>query len=87
MGVLSGVYSSFARSHLWRLFPGLSRVDDEFERVGILVLLHQLEVYQPFGICYQAFFPSKYSLGVEVFCFLRALQCLFTPLQTQPARC
>src|SRR5712692_212424 len=54
MGVLSGVYSSFARSHLWRLFPGLSRVDDEFERVGILVLLHQLEVYEPFGICYGA---------------------------------
>src|SRR2546422_1695876 len=41
-----------ARSHLRRLFPDLSRVDDEFERVGILVLLHQLQVYKPFGIRY-----------------------------------
>jgi hypothetical protein len=35
------------------LLPDLSRVDDEFERVGILVLLHQLEVDEPFGICYR----------------------------------
>src|SRR6267143_5659087 len=43
--------SSLGRSHLRRLFADLSRVDDEFEWVVILVLLHQLEVYKPFGIC------------------------------------
>ena len=37
-------HSSLGRSHLRRLFLDLSRVDDEFERVSILVLLHQLEV-------------------------------------------
>src|SRR5260370_32271519 len=45
--------SSLGRTHLRRLFSDLSRVDDEFERVGILVLLHQLEVYKPFGIRYR----------------------------------
>src|SRR6516164_1457334 len=34
------------RRYLWRLFPDLRGVDDEFERVRILVLLHQLEVHQ-----------------------------------------
>jgi hypothetical protein len=33
---------SLGRCHPWRLFADLCRVDDEFERVGILVLLHQL---------------------------------------------
>src|ERR1700733_2269210 len=46
--------SSLGRSHLRRLFPDLSGVDDKFERVSILVLLHQLEVDKPFGICYGA---------------------------------
>src|SRR5271168_841810 len=42
-------HSSLGRSHLRRLFPDLSRVDYEFEWVGILMLLHQLEVYKSFG--------------------------------------
>src|SRR4029077_8854917 len=37
-------HSSLGRSHLRRLFPDLSGVDDKFERVSILVLLHQLEL-------------------------------------------
>src|ERR1700693_3660572 len=47
-------HSSLGRSHLRRLFPDLSGVVDKFERVSILVLLHQLEVDKPFGICYGA---------------------------------
>jgi hypothetical protein len=43
-------HSSPANRHLRRLFPDLSRVDDEFERIRILVLLHQLEVHEPFRI-------------------------------------
>src|SRR5215471_5708009 len=41
---------SLGRRDLRRLFAGLRRVDDEFERVRILMLLHQLEVYEPFRI-------------------------------------
>ena len=41
-------HSSLRRSHLRCLFSDLSRVNDEFERVGILILLHQLEVDEPF---------------------------------------
>jgi hypothetical protein len=44
---------SLGRCHLWRLFADLCRVDDEFERVGILVLLHQFEVDEPFRISYR----------------------------------
>ena len=42
--------SSLATGHLWCLFPDLPRVNDEFERVRILVLLHQLQVYESFGV-------------------------------------
>ena len=45
-------HCSLGRSHLRRLFPDLCRVDDELERVRILVLLHQLEIYKPFGVRY-----------------------------------
>lgn len=51
-GHYAHLHSSLGRGHLRRLFPDLSRVDDEFERVRILVLFHQLEVYKPFGIRY-----------------------------------
>src|SRR5262245_32038982 len=35
------------RTHLRRLLFGLRRVEKEFERVGILMLLHELEIDQP----------------------------------------
>jgi hypothetical protein len=42
--------TSLGRRHLRRLFCDLCRVDNEFERVRILVLLYQLEVHKPFRI-------------------------------------
>jgi hypothetical protein len=41
-----------SRSHLWRLFPDLSGVDDELERVRILMLLHELEINKPSDVSY-----------------------------------
>ncbi len=40
-----GFTPSLDDSHLRCLFVDLSRINDEFERVGILMLLHQLEGY------------------------------------------
>src|SRR4029077_12278462 len=42
--------SSLVTGHLWSLFADLPRVNDEFERVSILNLFHQLEVDKPFGV-------------------------------------
>jgi hypothetical protein len=42
--------ASFAASDLWRLFTDPRRIDDEFKRIGVLVLLHQLEVDKPFSV-------------------------------------
>ena len=50
MGPARGLGRSLGGSHLRYLFPNLSRVNDEFERIGILGLLHQLEVDEPPGI-------------------------------------
>jgi len=41
---------SLAAGDLWRLFIDPGGIDDEFERVGVLVLLNQLEIDKPFGI-------------------------------------
>src|SRR5262245_14766367 len=41
--------SSVPRSHLRRLFSGPARVKKEFERVMILVLLHELKIDKPLG--------------------------------------
>jgi hypothetical protein len=41
---------SLGGGHLRRLLADLSRVNDEFKRIGILVLLHQLEVDEAPGI-------------------------------------
>ena len=43
---------SLALNHLRRLLPDPSRIDDEFERVRILILFHQLEIDEPFGAGY-----------------------------------
>src|SRR6266446_1012143 len=42
--------SSLTTGHLWRLFSHLPRVNDELERVRILMLFHQFEVDKPFGV-------------------------------------
>jgi len=42
--------SSLAAGHLRCLFSDLPRVNDEFERVCILIFFHQLEVDEPFGV-------------------------------------
>ena len=54
MGPVCSLGRSLGGSHLRRLFADLPGIKDEFERIGILVLLHQLEVYKPFDICYGA---------------------------------
>jgi hypothetical protein len=41
---------SLSGRHLRRLFGDFAGVKDEFERIGILVFLHQLEVHEPLGI-------------------------------------
>src|SRR5206468_1378068 len=42
--------SSLARRYRRRFFSGLRRVEEEFERVGVLILLHQLEIDTPRGL-------------------------------------
>src|SRR5215831_17307731 len=56
--------TSLGRRDLRRLFAVLCscRVDDEFERVRILVLLHQLEIYEPFRIAYGSAAPAQSGL-------------------------
>ena len=41
---------SLSGGHLRRLFGDFAGVKDEFERIGILIFLHQLEVHEPLGI-------------------------------------
>src|ERR1700678_2498308 len=41
--------ASHAAGDLWRLLLDPGGIDDEFERVRVLVLLHQLEIDKPFG--------------------------------------
>ena len=50
MGPARGLGRSLGGSHLRRLFANLPGIKDEFERIGILVLLHQLEIHEPLGI-------------------------------------
>jgi hypothetical protein len=50
MGLARGLGRSFGGGHLRRLFADLPGIKDEFERIGILVLLHQLEVDEAPGI-------------------------------------
>src|SRR5439155_21682303 len=39
-------------AHLWCSLSELCRIQDEFERVCVLVLFHKLEVDEPFGLGY-----------------------------------
>jgi len=50
MGPARGLGRSLGGSHLRRLFANLPGIKDEFERIGILVLLHQLQIHEPLGI-------------------------------------
>src|SRR5690349_18392484 len=50
MGPARGLGRSLGGSHLRRLFGDFAGVKDEFERIGILVLLHQLQIHEPLGI-------------------------------------
>ena len=50
MGPARGLGRSLGGGHLRRLFGDFAGVKDEFERIGILVLLHQLEIHEPLGI-------------------------------------
>lgn len=50
MGPARGLGRSLGGSHLRRLFANLPGIKDEFERIGILVFLHQLEIHEPLGI-------------------------------------
>src|SRR5215472_17953264 len=34
---------------LWRLFANFCRIDDELERIGVLVFFHQLQIGVPLG--------------------------------------
>src|SRR5262245_48643949 len=46
---------------LWGLFASLCRIDDEFERVRVLILFHQLQIGQPLG-AFQSFAAGKLLL-------------------------
>src|SRR6516162_3992798 len=37
------------RIDLWRLFANFCRIDDELERIGVLILFHQLQIDEPLG--------------------------------------
>jgi hypothetical protein len=37
------------RIDLRRLFANFCRIDDEFERIGVLALFHQLQINEPLG--------------------------------------
>src|SRR5215813_8225539 len=40
----------FSYRHLRHLLAGFGGIDDEFERIGVLVLLHELQVHEPFRL-------------------------------------
>jgi hypothetical protein len=44
--MFQGAASLFSalRINLWRLFADFSRIDDELERVRVLILFHQLQI-------------------------------------------
>jgi hypothetical protein len=44
---------SALRINLWRLFANLSRIYDELERIGVLILFHQLQIGEPLGTFYR----------------------------------
>ena len=50
MGPARGLGRSLGGSHLGRLFANLPGIKDEFERIGILVFLHQLEIHEPLAL-------------------------------------
>jgi hypothetical protein len=45
--IVSCVY--LVRINLWRLFANFSRIDNEFEGICVLILLHQLQIREPSG--------------------------------------
>src|SRR5215471_13278507 len=57
--------TSFAGIDLRRLLADLCRVDDEFERISVLILLHQFQVNQPFGVCEGFAFRKSFSGGLK----------------------
>jgi len=53
-GVHSGIHTyrslcllSLLRINLWSLFANFPRIDDEFERIRVLILFHQLQIGEP----------------------------------------
>src|SRR5215467_15976165 len=51
-----------SRVNLWRLFAGLRRIDDEFERIRVLILFHQLQIGEPLGT-FESFAVGELWLG------------------------
>src|SRR5215472_1540771 len=44
---------SVLRIYLWCLFADFPRIDDELERVRVLILFHQLQISEPLGAFYR----------------------------------
>src|SRR6516165_8346804 len=57
--------ASVAAGHLRSLRLALRRVQNEFERAGVLVFLHQLEIDEPFGLSHRLAILEPVSRGFE----------------------
>src|SRR5262244_1394927 len=44
---------SVLRIYLWCLFANFPRIDDEFERIRVLILFHQLQIDEPLSAFYR----------------------------------
>src|SRR5215813_8283341 len=57
--------TSFAWIDLRRLLADLCRIDDELERISILILFHQLQVNEPFSTRQRFALGKSFARGLE----------------------
>src|SRR5215510_10811164 len=57
------------RINLWRLFADFSRIDDEFERIRVLIPFHQLQIDEPLSAL------ERIAVGKLCFCGFDQIRC------------
>src|SRR5215831_18274172 len=60
---------SVLRINLWRLFANFPRIDDEFERICVLILFHQLQIGEPLSAFERIAIGKLPVCGKPVGCF------------------
>src|SRR5215470_4474299 len=71
-GVHSGIQKyrslrllSVLRINLWSLFTNFPRIDDEFERISVLILFHQLQIGEPPSAFYRIATGKPHLCGFD----------------------